>query len=95
MSKKQKERKTERRQREAARTLTGGKLLRLLLKSVAFAVAVSLLVLVVNIIGIPGFDRPWVQMILVLAAYLVAYPYLMREFRSPRSRRGPAGQDDV
>lgn len=94
MSKKQKERKAERREREAARALTGGKLLRLLLKSVAFAVAVSLLVLGVNLIGIPGFDRPWVQMILVLGAYLVAYPYLMREFRPPRPRRGSAGRDD-
>lgn len=93
MSKKQKAAKARRKRAQEARTVTGGKLLRLLLKSIAFAVALSLLVLAVNLIGIPGFDRPWVQMILVLGAYLVAYPYLMREFRPRREPTGKVERD--
>ncbi len=92
MSKKQQERKAARRELEQARKVTAGKLIRLLLKSVGFAIAVSLLVVFVNAVGIPGFDKAWMQMVLVVIAYLVAYPYLMREFR-PRKVRAPAGRD--
>ncbi len=88
MSKSNKQRKAEQRAQQQARKVTVGKMLRLLLKSVAFAILVSLLVIVLTILGMPGLDNVWIQMALVFGAYLLAYPILMSEFRVKRSRGG-------
>lgn len=87
MSKKSQQRKAEARAREQARRFTPGKIVRLLLKSLAFALTVGLLVTLLTALGLPGIDRLWVQMLLVLGLYLAAYPFLMSEFR-PRRPKG-------
>lgn len=90
MSKSSQRRKAEQRAREEARRVTPGKVLRLFLKSVVFAVLVSLLVIVLTVLRMPGLGNVWVQMALVFGAYLLAYPLLMSEFR-PRRRREDQG----
>lgn len=87
MSKKSRERKELRRAQEQARRLTTGKVLRLLLKSLLFAVAVSLVVGLASALGVPGLETFWVQALVVLGLYALAYPVLMSEFRLPRHLR--------
>ncbi len=87
MSKKNRERKSKLQAAQAARKLTVGKVLRLMLKSLVFALAVGLLFAALTTLGVPYLDRVWVQFGLVLAVYLVAYPFLMSEFRPRRYER--------
>ena len=85
MSKSNKQRKVEARAAEDARKLTTGKVLRLVLKTLAFAIVVSLLVVVLQ-----RFIKPfptWLQYVLMLAVYIAAYPVLMSEFRVRHARR--------
>ena len=64
-----------------ARKLTGPKLLRLTLKSLGFALLVSVILLGLSLAGVSVFQRPLVQFGVMLLVYLVAFPYLMSEFR--------------
>ena len=66
--------------------ITAGKLLRLGLKSVAFALIVSTLVSVLGLLNVPLFKTIWFQVGTMLVVYLFAYPYLMREFK-PRVKQ--------
>lgn len=86
MSKRNKERKAQARATAEARKLTTGKMLRLLLKSLAFALTVGILFTFAAAAGIPYIDQTWVQIALILGIYIVAYPFLMSEFRPKRSR---------
>ena len=87
MSKRNRERKAKLRATQDARKLTPGKVFRLMLKSLVFALAVGLLFAVLSTLGVPYLDRLWVQFGLIFLVYLVAYPFLMSEFRARRSRR--------
>jgi sterol desaturase/sphingolipid hydroxylase (fatty acid hydroxylase superfamily) len=84
MSKSKKQRKLAARSAAEARRLTPGKLLRLLLKTLVFALLVSLLVTLLASLGIPVFESLWTQLAVMLVVYLLAYPYLMSEFRPRR-----------
>lgn len=87
MSKKNQQRKAVRRSVEEARRITFGKMARLLLKSVAFAIVLTVLVMVLKAVGVTWVDNFWIQMGLVLGTYLLVYPVLMSEFR-PRREGG-------
>jgi uncharacterized sodium:solute symporter family permease YidK len=87
MSKKNQRRKAERRSVEEARKITAGKMVRLLLKSLVFAILLTVVVMVLSSLGVPGLGKFWVQMLLVFGAYLLVYPILMSEFRPSRKRR--------
>ncbi len=87
MSKKQQRRKAERRSLEEARRITVGKMVRLLLKSLAFALLLTLVVMVLKAVGLTWVDNFWIQMGLVLGTYLLVYPILMSEFRPARGGR--------
>lgn len=67
--------------------LTANKLLRLGLKSMVFALIVSTLVTLLGLLNIAFFKTLWFQVGTMLVVYLLAYPYLMREFRPPNSAR--------
>ncbi len=84
MSKRNRERKAELKVAQDARKLTPGKVFRLMLKSLVFALAVGLLFAVLSTLGVPYLDRLWVQFGLILLVYVVAYPFLMSEFRARR-----------
>lgn len=81
MSKKTRKRKRQRRAERAARRITVGKIARLALKSVLFAVVASLAMVLLDALGVPGLDRIWVQGGAIVVLYLLAYPVLMSEFR--------------
>lgn len=85
MSKSKKQRKLETRNAVEARRLTPGKIVRLLLKTLAFALLVSLLVSLLASLGVPVLDSFWMQLAVMLVIYLLAYPYLMSEFRPKRA----------
>ena len=87
MSKRNRDRKVELRAAQDARKLTPGKVFRLMLKSLVFALAVGLLFAVLSTLGVPYLDRLWVQFGLIFVVYVVAYPFLMSEFRARRSQR--------
>lgn len=81
MSKSTKQRKADARALADARRLTGGKVVRLVLKTLAFAMLVSLLITLLSALGVPVLERFWLQLLVMLAVYLLAYPFLMSEFR--------------
>ncbi len=87
MSKKNQRRKAERRSVEDARKITVGKMVRLLLKSLVFAILLTAVVMILTMLGVPGLGSFWVQMLLVFGAYLLVYPILMSEFRPTKKRR--------
>ncbi len=87
MSKKARERKAQQRAVAEARRITPGKLFRLFLKSLVFALVVGFVITLATAYGIPGFDSFWVQIAVMIAIYLVAYPFLMSEFRPKREDR--------
>lgn len=95
MSKKSQLRKREARARERARELTFGKMLRLLLKSLAFAVLVTMALVLLEFLGVPGMDNRWLQIGLMVAVYLLAYPVLMREFRPSTYLRDAPSENDA
>ncbi len=86
MAKKQSKQQQKREQQaiEAARRMTPGKLARLFGKSLLFALVVTVVVFLGSALGVPGIDRWWGQLIVLFVIYLLAYPFLMREFR-PRT----------
>jgi Ca2+/Na+ antiporter len=86
MSKRKKEQKLEKAALEDARKLTLGKMLRLLLKSLLFSLLVVLLMTGLAFVGIPAFQNFWIQIAVMVVVYVVAYPYLMREFRVGRKK---------
>jgi uncharacterized membrane protein len=88
MSKKNQRRKAERRSVEEARKITVGKMVRLLLKSLVFAILLTAVVMILTMLGVPGLGQFWVQMLLVFGAYLLVYPILMSEFRPSKKRKG-------
>lgn len=88
MSKKRQRRKAERRSAEEARKITPGKMVRLLLKLVAFAILLTAVVKLFMVLGVAGLGKPWARVVLVFGTYLLAYPVLMSEFRPGRKRRG-------
>ena len=86
MAKATKQRKDDARAVADARRLTPGKMLRLLFKSLGFAVLVSLLILLLQAVGLPA-NNFWVTLPVMLVVYLAAYPVLMSEFRPKRDKR--------
>ncbi|HKI57544.1 MAG TPA: hypothetical protein VKB31_10390 [Trueperaceae bacterium] len=88
MSKKNQRRKAERRSTEEARRITVGKMVRLLLKSLGFAILLTIVVMVLQALHVKAVGNFWVQMGMVFAAYLIVYPVLMSEFRPKKQRRG-------
>ncbi len=87
MSKTTKQRKVDAKAVAEARRLTPGKVFRLVLKSLGFAILVSLLVTLLNVLGVPVLGNFWLQLAVMLVVYILAYPFLMREFRPKRSGR--------
>lgn len=67
--------------------ITGPKLLRLALKSMLFALLVSTVVTLLSLLNVPVFRSLWFQFAVMLGVYLLAYPYLMREFRSVNTNK--------
>lgn len=87
MSKGNKQRKVDSRAALEARRLTPGKVLRLVLKTLGFAILVSLLVTLLSAAGVPVLENFWLQLAVMLVVYVLAYPFLMSEFRSKRTGR--------
>lgn len=81
MSKRKKEQKLERASLEEARKITPGKMLRLLLKSLLFSLLVVVVMVGLSLLGINAFQNFWVQLGVMVVIYIIAYPFLMREFR--------------
>lgn len=81
MSKRNKQRKAREEALREARRITPGKLFRLLLKSLAFALVVAVLFTIWAVNEWPGYDQWWLQLGLMLGVYVLAYPFLMSEFR--------------
>lgn len=95
MSKKNQLRKAQAQAQQEARRLTVGKVVRLLLKSILFAVVVSLTIVLLGFVGIPALDTWWMQLLVLFGVYALAYPFLMSEFR-PRTylRKDRRGRDE-
>jgi len=87
MSKATKQRKADSRAVLEARRLTPGKVVRLVLKTLAFALLVSLLITLLGALGVPVLEYFWLQLGAMLVVYIVAYPFLMSEFRVKRPER--------
>lgn len=87
MSKGNKQRKVDSRAALEARRLTPGKVLRLVLKTLGFAILVSLLVTLLSAAGVPVLENFWLQLVVMLVVYVLAYPFLMSEFRPKRTGR--------
>jgi membrane protein implicated in regulation of membrane protease activity len=86
MSKRKREEKLERTAVTEARKITPGKMIRLLLKSLLFSLLVVAVMVGLNLLGIPAFQNFWIQLGVMVVIYVVAYPFLMREFR-PRKQK--------
>lgn len=84
MSKRNRERRSERKAIERARKITAGKMVRLSVKSVLLAAGFVLIVTLLNALGVPYLDRLWGQLVVLGLLWIVAYPLLMRDFR-PRT----------
>jgi len=87
MSNRTKQRKADSQAAVEARRLTPGKVVRLVLKTLAFALLVSLLVTVLSALGVPVLENFWLQLAVMLVVYILAYPFLMSEFRPKRMER--------
>jgi membrane protein implicated in regulation of membrane protease activity len=37
-----------------------------------------------SLLGVPAFQNFWVQLVVMVIIYVIAYPFLMREFRPRR-----------
>jgi hypothetical protein len=84
MSKSTKQRKLERRSIEEARKITGPKMLRLFFKSMLFAMLVFVVMTGLNLMGVPAFKNVWIQIAVMIVIYMIAYPFLISEFRPKR-----------
>lgn len=89
MSRKNKDRKAREEALREVRRITPGKLFRLLLKSLVFALVVAVLFTIWGVNQWPGYDQWWLQLALMVVVYALAYPFLMSEFRpkAPSSKR--------
>ncbi len=87
MSKSTKQRKVDAKAVADARRFTPGKMFRLVLKSLGFAVLVSLLVSLLGAFGLPVLENIWLQLAVMVVVYVLAYPFLMSEFRPKRGER--------
>ncbi len=85
MAKDTKQRKAAARAAVDARRLTPGKVARLVLKTLAFALLVSLLITLLGALSVPALENRWLQFGLMLLVYIAAYPFLMSEFRPKNS----------
>lgn len=85
MSKRKKQHKLDQKALEDARKITFPKILRLLLKSMLFSLVVLGIMLLLNALGLPALQSMWVQVIVMIVVYVVAYPFLISEFRPRRS----------
>jgi Ca2+/Na+ antiporter len=81
MSKRKRDQKLERASVQEARKITPGKMIRLLLKSLLFSLLVVAVMVGLNLLGIPAFQNFWIQLGVMVVIYVVAYPFLMKEFR--------------
>ena len=81
MSKNKKDLKAKRAALEKARQFTPGKVLRLILKSLVFALAAAIFLIVIELLGLPAFSNFWIQLVVMVVIYLLAFPFLMSEFR--------------
>lgn len=81
MSKRNQRRKDHKRAAVQARQITTGKVLRLFLKTLVFSMVFAVIITVAGAYGLPFTQQFWQQLILMFAIYLLAYPYLMKEFR--------------
>lgn len=88
MSKRKKERKELLKATEEARKMTAGKLFRLFLKSILFAILVGIVFTILTVFDVPWIDRWYVQFGLILLVYILAYPFLMSEFRPKTYLKG-------
>jgi membrane protein implicated in regulation of membrane protease activity len=84
MSKRKRDQKLERAALEEARRITPGKMIRLLLKSLLFSLLVVVIMVGLSLLGVPAFQNFWVQLVVMVIIYVIAYPFLMREFRPRR-----------
>ena len=87
MAKSTKQRKDDAKALAEARRFTPGKMFRLVLKSLGFAILVSLLLILLQSFRVPVFQTWWLQFGVMLVVYIAAYPFLMSEFRPKRSGR--------
>ena len=89
MSKTTRQRKLDAKALADARKLTPGKIFRLVLKSLLFATVLGLLITFLPLLGVPEslVRNTWFSLGLMLVVYIVAYPFLMSEFRVPRDKR--------
>ncbi|MEM7736249.1 MAG: hypothetical protein AAF267_10705 [Deinococcota bacterium] len=84
MSKKKKQRKAQKKARAQALKLTPGKLIRLTVKSIVFAVLVSGLIAVLLLFDVDLIQQRWAQLTLMAVCYIAAFPVVFSEFR-PKS----------
>lgn len=89
MSKKNRTKKEDQKAILEARKFTFGKVVRLTLKMFVFAILASLVVTLLAVSGLPGFDQFWVQVLVMVLFYIPAYPIVMSEFRPKTARTRP------
>ena len=87
-----KQRKAVQAESKEARRLTAGKLLRLFLKSLAFALLVALVVMVLELVGLSVTQNFWLQLLIMLAVYVPFYPFIMSEFRPKAGTQKDVGR---
>lgn len=85
-----KQRKAAQAESKEARRVTAGKLFRLFLKSLMFALLVALVVMVLELVGLSVTQNFWLQLLIMLAVYIPFYPFIMREFRPKNAARESA-----
>lgn len=82
MSKSKKQRKAVKRARFQARKITPGKMLRLALKTLLFAVVVSVLIAALVWLEVALVETRWFQLVFMVVCYVIAFPYVFSEFRA-------------
>jgi uncharacterized membrane protein len=82
MSKSKKQRKAVKRARIQARKFTPAKLFRLALKTLVFAVVVSIFIAVLVALDVAVVDERWFQLLFMGVCYIIAFPYVFSEFRA-------------
>jgi uncharacterized membrane protein YqjE len=88
-----KQHKLEQRSLEEARKVTWQKMLRLFFKSMLFAMLVFVVMMGLNLLGVPAFNNMWIQIAVMVVIYVIAYPFLISEFR-PRRGSQKHGQNE-
>ncbi len=81
MSSRKKRRKAQKKAQAQARKLTPGKIIRLALKSLVFAVLVAGLIGVLLVLGVNMINERWAQLTLMAVCYIAAFPLVFSEFR--------------